>query len=157
MRRTCGTCTTANYCWTHNFMAAPVNGLHGRWSCEEDHPSRKTLWHKHKHTWKLAYILRSLRILPKWTASHKQEHPPPKKSADIEHSGGAENEHGVSPPVNTAARTPNPGLYIYSPSCVHLCMFVCARRGKQVCGSESPAGVWGKTQQEAENPPLPLD
>lgn len=37
------------------------------------------------------------------------------------------NEHSVCyvPGVHCAARTADPGLNIYSPSCVHLCMFVC--------------------------------
>lgn len=41
------------------------------------------------------------------------------------------NEHSVCyvPSVHCAARTADPGLNIYSPSCVHLCMFVC------VCGT----------------------
>lgn len=66
------------------------------------------------------------------------------------------NEHSACyvPCVHCAAHTANPGPNIYSSSCVHLCMseYVCVWLGKPVCGSESPAGVWGKKQQEAENP-----
>lgn len=31
-----------------------------------------------------------------------------------------------------------------------VCVYVCDWESQ--CGSESPAGVWGKKQQEAENP-----
>lgn len=62
------------------------------------------------------------------------------------------NEHSLCyvPGVRWAAHTVDPGLNIYSLSCVHLCMCLCYWESQ--CGSESPAGVWGKKQQEAENP-----
>lgn len=68
------------------------------------------------------------------------------------------NEHSVYyvPGVHCVARTVDPGLNIYSLSvfiCVCLCVCVCARESESQCGCKSPAGVWGKKQQEAEKIP----
>lgn len=55
------------------------------------------------------------------------------------------NEHGCVPPVNavlcTRADARHPGPYIYSPSCVHLCMFVCEARRASVWIWEPCRGV----------------
>ncbi len=66
--------------------------------------------------------------LPKWTASNEQmcEFLPTENCWRGAWWQGW-NEHSVCyvPGVQCAAHTTDPGLNIYSPSCVHLCMFVC--------------------------------
>ena len=68
------------------------------------------------------------------------------------------NEHSVCyvPGVHRAAHSADPGPWIFivyhAFICVCLCACVCVCDWESQCGSESPAGVWGKKQQEAENP-----
>lgn len=78
-----------------------------------------------------------------------------KMSADRELCGRTEMSmvHVMSP-VNTVLHI-HPILawiFIVHHVFICVCLYVCVWVGKTVCGSESPAGVWGKTQQEAENP-----
>lgn len=79
-----------------------------------------------------------------------------RKVLTVRHDGSAEisaacvlsPSHMVLPDIFLAALCSS--MYAFYFSSARVC--VCVSLGMPACGSESAAGVWGKTQQEAENP-----
>jgi len=98
--------------------------------------------------------------LPKWTPSDKQmckcflfSFSFPQKSADRELSGRVETSTVcVMSPAYIVLHIPPILAWIFIVYHVFICVCLCVCEWESDCGSKSPAGVWGKKQQEAENP-----